>query len=317
MLNAAAERKLFGRDSELEQLNNYVNSNHHSVTYIVGEHGIGKSAFLEEFYKKIAKENTKFLIGFCDRNDMMIGESSSPIYPFVTALEDLVEWTKVTQTHVDIMKGIMYRLENAFVEFAKQQGSEMVGAILRDVAKKVGLVETLKVAEGLIKNYKKENSAQTLALLYAQQQNNEPIISYVGVIRSLLEEFKDRTLVFIFDHVCMRRKSLDVDDEIRLNKIAILAQLPLMTKQIPSDIMFDEIAGYLGLEPERYPRFIERLVEKGLFELTDEGYGWFRHELVHICLQERLKKQYNPLYRKYNENAARFYEALINKMSKR
>jgi hypothetical protein len=114
----------------------------------------------------------------------------------------------------------------------------------------------------------------------------------------------------------MRRKSLNDDDEIRLNKIAVLAQLPRVIKQISSDIVFDEIAGYVGLEPERFPRFVERLVEKGLFELNDDGYGWFRHELVHICLEERLRKQYNQLYRKYHANAAKFYESLLEKMGK-
>jgi len=137
----------------------------------------------------------------------LIGELLSPIYPFIIALKDLLEWIKTTKQAHDVVRVNTKRLENVLVKFAKEEGSEMVWAILRDIAKKVGLDEALEIAEKLLKNYKGEKSADAIALSYVRENSNEPVESYVKVLQSLLQEFGDRNFVLIFDRFETVRKS--------------------------------------------------------------------------------------------------------------
>jgi len=196
-MNNSSELKLFGRDKEIAQLYDTVNSKHNSITYILGESGIGKSALLEEFHRGFRDNSANFLVGFYSQYKILIGESPSPIYPFKTVLEDLLEWAKTTEKHDDKIKGIMTRVENAFKKFAKEKGSEMIGAILYDIAKKMGLDQTLKIAQDLIEDIREEKSALMSAISYAREHNDEFVMCYVRVIQSLLREFQGRNLDFL------------------------------------------------------------------------------------------------------------------------
>jgi AAA+ ATPase superfamily predicted ATPase len=201
------QEKLFGRKNEIDQLWHAINNKDSSVTYIIGEGGIGKSALLCAFYDKLNNEKTKFLVGFYGNEKVLVGESFSPLYPFITALLDLLEWLKTTTQTEEIMKSIVKQLEHAFVKFSEEKGSEMVGAILHDIAKKFGLDETLKVARDLIKDIRGEQSVTAVAWSYARENSVEPVISYGRVFESLLEEFGDRSFILIVDRFETVRKS--------------------------------------------------------------------------------------------------------------
>jgi hypothetical protein len=82
----------------------------------------------------------------------------------------------------------------------------------------------------------------------------------------------------------MRRESLSEDDEIRLNKLTVLAQHPVTISQILTDSKFRDFPNFIDIKSDHYPTFMDRLVDKGLFEKNKDGYSWFKHELVHRCL---------------------------------
>ena len=102
-----------------------MNSSQSSITYVIGESGIGKSALLNKIYQKLINKDKDFLVGFYGKDEVLIGESLSPIYPFMTALLDLIEWIKTTEQLDEQVKSIAKRFEKAFVKFAKEKGSEM------------------------------------------------------------------------------------------------------------------------------------------------------------------------------------------------
>jgi len=76
-MNNSSEPELFERDNELAQLYDSVNSRHNSITYILGESGIGKSVLLEEFHRRFKDNSANFLIGFYSKYKIMMGESPS------------------------------------------------------------------------------------------------------------------------------------------------------------------------------------------------------------------------------------------------
>ena len=80
----------------------------------------------------------------------------------------------------------MKRLENAFVKFLKEKGTEMAGAIIQDIAEKVGLKETFKMAKDFLKTVKAEKSVRMLAESYVNENSGEAICSYVDILRSLV-----------------------------------------------------------------------------------------------------------------------------------
>jgi AAA+ ATPase superfamily predicted ATPase len=440
LLAISTEPRIFGREKEMEYLYSVLDNARNSITYIIGESGIGKSSLLEEFYNRIDKRNSDLLIGFYSKDNLLIGESMSTIYPFVNILSNLLDWARRNERPNEKIKGIMSRIETALIDFAKEKGSEMVGAIIHDAAKKLGLDKTLETMEPLIIKLKGSQSAITLATNYAHENSNEPIISFVGIIQTILKQFGNRHLVLIFDqfesvrkssidflinfirlmqsnykfhiivsfkveeqkwsdtvarelyayasqhlqelgakqlklvglseesigswikcirnvnldydklkeikkysagfpillkewientktfdhneidrdglciYVCLRRKSLSEDDDIKLNKLVILAQLPVTIKQLTQhDTIFKEFYEFIGIDADYYPRFIERLVEKDLFERTSDGYAWFKHELIQMCLEDRIKNEYLNIYVDYHSNAAKFYQKLLEK----
>jgi len=109
----------------------------------------------------------------------------------------------------------------------------------------------------------------------------------------------------------MRRAGLTEDDDITLNKLAVLTERPFMAKEILNNSIFRKFVDYIGIEPDRYPMFVDRLVERGIFEKNKDGYVWFKHELVQMCIDEHLQKDFTPIYQDYHRSASEFYERLL------
>jgi ribulose kinase len=67
-----------------------------------------------------------------------------------------LKWIKETEQLDDKLKGTAKRLESTLIKFVKQKGTEIAGALVQDMAKKVGLEETLKIGKEFIETYKGE-----------------------------------------------------------------------------------------------------------------------------------------------------------------
>ena len=186
-----------GRKKEIDELSESINSEGKSVTLILGELGIGKSFLLQEFYRKLKEDQTRYLVGFYRKTDEL--RSAKLIHPFITALESLLKWEMESQEFDDRMKQNVKRLENAFVKFVKEEGTKVAGAIIQDVADKVGLKETYKVATDFLKTLKAEKTVTMMAESYIIENKGEIIDSYIHILRSLAQEFQDRSFILIFD----------------------------------------------------------------------------------------------------------------------
>ena len=200
-MNASGHHKkslFIGRKKEINQLFETTNSRQKNVTLLLGEAGIGKSFLLEEFYQRLWDENQSgYFVGFYDKTTEL--RSAKLIHPFITALESLLQWVMNTEKFDDRMEETLKRLENAFVKFLKEKGTEMAGAIIQDIAEKVGLKETLKIAKDFLKTVKAEKSIRMLVESYVSENKGEALYSYVNILSSLAQEFNDRNFVLIFD----------------------------------------------------------------------------------------------------------------------
>jgi hypothetical protein len=91
----------------------------------------------------------------------------------------------------------------------KDEGSNILVALIDDVAKKFGFEQTLDVIKKFYKNFKEEKTSIALAEQYVAENQQEAILAYMTIIESLANEFakEDRKFVFIFDQFEMVRKA--------------------------------------------------------------------------------------------------------------
>jgi ABC-type nitrate/sulfonate/bicarbonate transport system ATPase subunit len=98
-------RKVFiGRDKEINEILQNLDdnkSNSGAKLLLVGESGIGKSALLDELYKRLteqkADQRNRPFVGYYSKKESLIAESESLIYPFNVVLENLVKSAKEPQ----------------------------------------------------------------------------------------------------------------------------------------------------------------------------------------------------------------------------
>jgi predicted ATPase len=118
-LNHHFSPKIFvGRQDNMQELLQ-IFERKRSITILAGEAGIGKSALLEQFYDTLFNHyHATLLIGFYDQSKNLIGESQSILYPFIIALESLVEYAMETKESNEETESTPYKLNlkytNAF-----------------------------------------------------------------------------------------------------------------------------------------------------------------------------------------------------------
>ena len=199
VLNATSSSKplVVGRTTEISNLFLSLESEK-SITVLKGEAGIGKTALLNEFYDKLrfAKRDNYF-VGYFDKNKEL--RSAGLIYPFITVLESLLDWISKTLAATDKIKETMSRMEKAFVKFIKEKGTEISGALLQDLAEKIGLKETLKISKEFLKTFKEQRSATMLADTYITENKTEVVSSYIDIFNILRTEFQEHLFILIFD----------------------------------------------------------------------------------------------------------------------
>jgi predicted ATPase len=208
--NTSAKSLLIGRDKEVYQIVNDVKNNKSSSTWLLtGESGIGKSALLDEVYRRFTtkKENDdddkdiqhNAFVGYYSRKESLIAESESLIYPFRIALKSLVYEIKNSQHLGERIDNTLSRVKKGFLNYATDQGKKIGLAILEDVAKKVGLEQTFEVGKDIVKAMGAEKTGMLLAQSYVSEHKDEARESYIEILKTLVDEFKERQFVLIFD----------------------------------------------------------------------------------------------------------------------
>ena len=135
-----------------------------SITVVVCEEGIGKSTLLHEFSKKLKERSESPFVGIFDNNSVLEDESQSQssIFPLITVLEVLlgdIQKTARTEERINIT---LNRWLKAAEKFAKEKGKEIAGAIVTDIAKKIGLDEVVKVGKEYWRFLEGEKSVLTV-----------------------------------------------------------------------------------------------------------------------------------------------------------
>jgi tetratricopeptide (TPR) repeat protein len=210
ILTATAQTQLLvGREKEIKQLFDNINSSKRSVTLLSGESGIGKSRLLDEFYnilifpendhQHLLVSSSSFFVGYYDKAKALIAESQSLIYPFNIALANFIQNAKESQKSQEKIDITINRLKKAFRKFIEEEGEEMAKAIIQDAANKAGLENSFKVAKRFWNKFKDQKTSITLAEDFVAKNSQDILQSYLDIFQSLAEEFKERQFVLIFD----------------------------------------------------------------------------------------------------------------------
>lgn len=84
------ESLFIGRDKEINEIFYDLKSKKGTRLLLVGESGIGKSAILDELHRRLIEgDQTDTLVGYYSKEESLITESESLIYPFRVVLRNL------------------------------------------------------------------------------------------------------------------------------------------------------------------------------------------------------------------------------------
>jgi len=194
---------LIGRDKEINEIIEDVKDGKGTKLLLVGESGIGKSALLDEVYRRLTDQagdqRDRLFVGYYNKKESLIAESESLIYPFNIALENLVKSAKESQQIGEKMDNTFARVKRGLLKSGREQVKKLGIAIIEDVANKVGLKETLEVGKDVLEAVRSEMTSLMLAQQYIADHRGEVQESYLGIFRAIADEFKERRFVLIFD----------------------------------------------------------------------------------------------------------------------
>jgi tetratricopeptide (TPR) repeat protein len=166
---------------------------------LTGESGIGKSALLDEISKVLKEQKLRPFVGYYSREKSLIAESESFIYPFRIVLENLIADIVESQNLREQLDIALSRIKKGLIKYAKEQGKKIGLTIIEDLARKVGLEQTLKIGKEIIKEINSENTGILSAQSFIAEHRSEVLESYIDIFRMLVDEFKGREFVLIFD----------------------------------------------------------------------------------------------------------------------
>jgi archaellum biogenesis ATPase FlaH len=199
MVHRISGSTLIGREKELNEMFDDLRQDK-SIRLLIGESGIGKSALLDEFYRALVEDmRDELFVGYYSRKESLIAESESLIYPFRILLESFVKQVKESQHLDERVDNTIARVKRGLLRFGKEQGVKMGVAIIEDLAKKVGLQQTLEVGKDVIKAIGDEKTSLMLAQGYVADHKDEARESYLNIFKAIADEFKERKFVLIFD----------------------------------------------------------------------------------------------------------------------
>jgi predicted ATPase len=123
---------LIGRGKELDEMFDDLKHDR-SIRLLIGESGIGKSALLDEFYRTLVEDmRDEVFVGYYSREESLIAESESLIYPFRILLRSLVQQSKESQHLNERIDNTISRVKRGLLRFVKEQGVKMGVAIIQD-----------------------------------------------------------------------------------------------------------------------------------------------------------------------------------------
>jgi tetratricopeptide (TPR) repeat protein len=177
-------------------------SNRGTRLLLVGESGIGKSALLDEVYRRLIQgddQRNRPFVGYYSKKESLLAESESLLYPFSIVLKSLINNAKESQQLGEKIDNTMARVKKGLLKFGKEQGIKIGVAIIEDVAKKAGLEQTLDVGKDILKAVGSEKTSLMLAQQYIADHRDEARQSYLEIFKAIADEFKERRFVLIFD----------------------------------------------------------------------------------------------------------------------
>jgi tetratricopeptide (TPR) repeat protein/energy-coupling factor transporter ATP-binding protein EcfA2 len=203
----SAKDTFVGRDKEINEILEDLKNNESkkgTKLLLVGESGIGKSALLDELYRRLREQEEEDqgkrpFVGYYSKKESLIAESESSIYPFRVVLDSLVNNAKESQQLGEKIDGTVARVKKGLLKFGKEQGIKIGVAIIEDLAKKAGLEQTLDVGKDILKAIGSEKTSLMLARQYIADHTDEVRESYLEIFKAIANEFKDRSFVLIFD----------------------------------------------------------------------------------------------------------------------
>lgn len=116
------ESLFIGRDKEINEILYDLKSKYGTRLLLVGESGIGKSAILDELHRRLIEGETNTLVGYYSKEESLIAESESLIYPFRVVLRNLVYNAKKSQQLGEKIDSTMARVKNGLIKFGREQG---------------------------------------------------------------------------------------------------------------------------------------------------------------------------------------------------
>lgn len=295
-LDATKNTVFIGRKEELRWLASEIDKEK-SITVIVGEEGIGKSTLIQEFCKRLKNTNNPHFVGVYDNNSISENSSQSLILPFIIVLEALINEIQNMARVEEKLNITKNRLKNALEKFAKQKGKEIASAIITDVAKKIGLEETLKIAKEFLTTYEGEKSIVTITQDFISKHKEETLSSYLAILSSLSEQFHDREFVLIFDQFESARKT-SIDFFINFVKRMPQQKFHIMVSFKTYDISDDNSSKKL------YEYALRNLKELGADIL--EVPGLVEEEIREWIKLSRKQNLFDPDLRRIKEESSGF-----------
>ena len=130
-----------GRDKEINGILDKLKSKKGTRLLLVGESSIGKSAILDEIHRRLTEwDQTETLVGYYSKEESLIAESESLIYPFRIVLRNLVCSAKKSQQLAEKIDSVMAKVKNGLLKFGKEQGIKIGIALVEDLAKIINFV---------------------------------------------------------------------------------------------------------------------------------------------------------------------------------
>ena|SRR5215831_4478206 len=125
------ENIFIGRDKEITEIFGRLNQGNSTRTLLVGESGVGKSALLDEIYRRLTTkeegkkdQENKAFVGYYDKSSSLEAPSQTFIEPFNIVLASLICGAKKSQQLDERIDSTIDRMQRAIVGFCKGRRSK-------------------------------------------------------------------------------------------------------------------------------------------------------------------------------------------------